>query len=277
MRNDANDIGLFPPGHFNSPIPRREEAVAVAVEEKKRRITPGIDFRLNEQLDCARGRTMLEEPFAEMLRVGRRFELPNDFFSYGDSFSLFATMLERKPSSVVEVGSGYSSALMLDAAEFLCLDTRFTFVEPYPERLHAFLGRTDPSRVQVITDRVQDQHPEMFQELGTDDLLFIDSSHVVKTGSDVLFLLCEVLPRLSTGVVVHLHDIFYPFEYPFSWLAEGRFWNEAYFLRAILQDSPRYRIVWFNDQLRWEAGEEMRQLLPTWAKNPGGSIYLEVA
>jgi len=114
-------------------------------------------------------------------------------------------------------------------------------------------------------------------EIAPGDFLFIDSSHVGKIGSDVLTELHEMIPRLPPGVHVHLHDIFYPFEYPSYWVYEGRFWNEAYLLRALLTDNPKLQIDCFNSYLATFHLDEMKALLPVWAQNTGGSIWLQTA
>ncbi len=121
---------------------------------------------------------------------------------------------------------------------------------------------------------MQDVALSTFDELEAGDLLFIDSSHVSKIGSDVNFLFFEVLPRLKAGVYIHVHDIFWPFEYPHSWIVEGRAWNEAYLLRALLCGNDGFEIVFWNS---W-AGHALRELLskncPLFTRNSGGSIYL---
>ena len=87
---------------------------------------------------------------------------------------------------------------------------------------------------------------EVFEELGRGDILFIDSTHVSKLGSDVNYLFFEILPRLRSGVRVHIHDVFFPFEYPPKWIAKGIAWNENYLLRGFLQYNDKFRIVLFN-------------------------------
>jgi hypothetical protein len=113
-----------------------------------------------------------------------------------------------------------------------------------------------------------------FLALERNDILFIDSSHVVKIGSDVNFLLGEVLPRLRPGVYVHVHDIFYPFEYPEAWIAEGRVWGEAYALKAFLTFNATFEIVLFNTYLERFHREIFEREMPLCLRNEGGSIWL---
>jgi hypothetical protein len=122
---------------------------------------------------------------------------------------------------------------------------------------------------------VQDIDLGLFESLEPGDLLFIDSSHVVKFGNDLHFLFFNVLPVLKKGVFVHFHDIFFPFEYPDAWLREGRYWNECYFLRAFLSGNRDWRIVFFNDFANREFGEFIESRMPLCRKNFGGSIYLQ--
>jgi hypothetical protein len=181
-----------------------------------------------------------------------------------------------QPKRIVEVGSGFSSCVILDTAElFLDGKVECTFVEPYPERLLSLLRLEDRGRVQILVKRVQDVGLESFLALERNDILFIDSSHVAKIGNDVNYLLGEVLPRLRPGVYVHVHDIFYPFEYPESWIREGRSWNEAYILRAFLAFNLAFEIVLFNTFLeRFHRGIFEREM-PLCLRNEGGSIWLQ--
>jgi hypothetical protein len=103
-------------------------------------------------------------------------------------------------------------------------------------------------------------------------MLFIDSSHVAKKDSDVVHILFEVLPRLNKGVMVHFHDVLWPFEYPEIWLARGRAWNEAYFLRAFLQYNPGFEIVFFNSYLASMQREILKRKMPLALKTPSSSV-----
>ena len=141
---------------------------------------------------------------------------------------LYALLRRLRPKRIIEVGSGFSSALMLDSNDrFLDGSICSTFIEPYPERLRSLLTEHDKGRIELLQTAVQSVPRDVFAPPVTNDILFIDSSHVTKIGSDVNYLLFEILPRLKPGVVVHVHDVMWPFEYPKEWLMEGRAWNEA--------------------------------------------------
>jgi hypothetical protein len=115
----------------------------------------------------------------------------------------------------------------------------------------------------------------MFERLDAGDMLFIDSSHVAKAGSDVNFLVFEVLPRLAPGVLVHFHDIWYPFEYPRQWLDEGRAWNESYLIRAFLMFNPAFKIVLYNAYVTRFHQDYLAGAMPLYLKDTGGSLWLQ--
>jgi predicted O-methyltransferase YrrM len=268
----------YPPGNYYSPIPsnsevRRRQAALFT----PRRELPGIDFRERAQLELvSQFAAFYEEfPFTDDPAPPLRYHLNNEFFGYGDGVILYSMLRHLRPPKVIEVGSGYSSALMLDVSErFLSGETRFTFIDPHPKRLDSLLNNADRQAHRIIRQQVQDVDEEFFGQLASGDLLFIDSSHVSKVGSDVNFLLLEVLPRLAKGVVVHVHDIFQNFEYPEEWIRKGRAWNEAYLLRALLTSSSDFDILIFNSFLNAFHGREVAELLPLWERDPGGSIWL---
>jgi hypothetical protein len=149
------------------------------------------------------------------------------------------------------------------------------FVEPYTELLRGLLRPGDESRVTIHETAVQDVALEVFESLGAGDVLFVDSTHVVKAGSDVNHLYFEIFPRLAPGVWVHVHDIFFPFEYPQEWILEGRAWHEAYLLRAMLTGNDAFEIRWFQS-LMWARHRQLLEgRLPAMGKNPGGNIWLQ--
>jgi hypothetical protein len=164
---------------------------------------------------------------------------------------------------------------MLDTNDlFLSKATAFTFVEPHPERLESLASAADLATHRLVRAAVQDVPQSLFDCLEANDFLFIDSSHVVKVGSDVGHLLTHVLPRLNDDVIVHFHDVFWPFEYPEQWFAEGRAWNEDYVLRAFLQFNERFEILLFNSYLAVHHSRSLQQHLPLALEDPGGSLWL---
>ena len=149
----------------------------------------------------------------------------------------------HRPNKIIEIGCGYSSACTLDTVDrYLNGDCQLTFIEPFPQRLLDLIGDA-AKRVRILDHPVQDTPLGIFEELSSGDILFIDSTHVLRPGSDVCFELFQVLPRLARGVLVHFHDMFWPFEYPRSWIVqENRSWNELY-VRAFLMYNKAWEIV----------------------------------
>ncbi len=216
-----------------------------------------------------------ELPFRDSPGDGLRYGYANDQFSYADAIFLYGLMRHLRPRRIVEVGSGHSSTLMLDVNErFLDGAVDLTFIEPYPDRLRRLLSPADRERVTIVESPVQDVPPDLFSQLQDGDMLFIDSTHVSKTGSDVNHLLFEILPRLEVGVWVHFHDIHYPFEYPEEWVQQGYAWNEAYMLRAFLMFNASFRVQLFVTQAELFAEEWFHREMPLCLRNPGGSIWI---
>jgi hypothetical protein len=277
--SDPSAPMAFPPGHFYSPVAslteiteRQEQVFAVPPS------LPGIDLDPAGQLDRLTefAAYALEQPFSDGPTEGLRYHFLNDFFSYGDGMAYYCMLRSTRPRRIVEVGSGWSSALALDVDErFFDRSTELMFIEPYPERLEQLIRPEDRGRVEIVNQPLYQVDPQIFTELRAGDLLFIDSTHVSKAGSDVNQLILDVLPTLPPGVHIHLHDIFYPFEYPREWIYAGRSWTEDYLLRAYLSQNERVRINWFNSYLHQFHHAAVSAAMPLWSRNTGGSIWLE--
>jgi predicted O-methyltransferase YrrM len=196
-----------------------------------------------------------------------RFYWKNSEFSHGDAVLYYSLLRHLRPRKVIEVGGGYSTLLASAAAEKNGV-TEITCIEPYPR---PFLQKKI-ARVTLHKSLAQDLPPEFFDVLEENDVLFIDSSHVCKTGSDVNHLYLRVLPRLKTGVWVHLHDIFLPFEYPKAWVEQRLYWNEQYLLAALLAHSSKWEIAVANHFLFRTAVDRIyRFSLPSLGVAPGGA------
>ena len=174
------------------------------------------------------------------------FHLDNQAFRSGDAEVLYSILRELKPRKIIEIGSGYSTLLMCqairanqkEAPEYRC---EFIAVEPYPP---AYLSPLPIEVARLESKPVQDINLSLFASLTDGDILFIDSSHVVRTASDVVYEFLRILPTLAPGVIVHIHDIFIPTEYPRTWLREAcMFWNEQYLLEAFLTSNCNYEVI----------------------------------
>ncbi len=179
-----------------------------------------------------------------------------------------------KPKNIIEIGSGFSSAAMLDINEKLFNNKiNITFIEPYPDVLNSLLKKTD--KINLIKSKLQNIDLKLFKILKENDILFIDSTHVSKFNSDVNYIFFNLLPVLNKNVFIHFHDIFYPFEYPKSWLEIGLAWNEAYILRAFLQYNNAFKIIFFNNYL-WNFYKSLvSKKIPLFSKNSGGAIWIK--
>ncbi|MDQ3393710.1 MAG: class I SAM-dependent methyltransferase, partial [Bacteroidota bacterium] len=269
---------IYLPGHYCSPIPDLKE---ILVREDKLFDTsflkiPGIDINDNGQKELLKIFKSYHSdfPFKNLKEdnLDNRYYFKNGFFNKSDAFLLYSILRKFQPKRVIEVGSGYSSAVILDTNN-LFLENRIenTFIEPYPKRLRSLLKKEDVNH-QIIEKKVQEVGIEVFKKLEKDDILFIDSSHISKIGSDLNYLLFDIIPLLNPGVIIHFHDICYPFEYPKEWILEGRFWNEAYLLKSFLMYNNCFEILLFNNYLSTHHNEWLTENL-FHAKGPGGSIW----
>jgi hypothetical protein len=245
------------PGHYYSPIPDIFEIEANAERIFANKSLTEIDLNTSYQIRLL---DELKEFYAEYpynLKSSEfhnhRYKKDGAFYRYSDSVFLYSIMRRFNPKKIIEIGSGHSSAVMLDINELFCNNTiQFTFIEPYPdERLMSIIRESDYATSTILKTNVQSVKLDVFDVLGENDILFIDSTHITKVGSDVNFLLFEVLPSLKTGVLIHFHDIFYPFEMPRHWILKKRwYWNETYLLHAFLMNNRNYEIVAFNSYLQ---------------------------
>ena len=270
---------FVPPGHFYSALPdlpavRRDEARLFAPPPRS---LPAIDLREPAQLVLLRQLAAFypDIPFQDEPSPGLRYHYLNPAFGHADAIMLHCMLRHLAPKRLVEVGSGFSSCVTLDTIErFLPGGVQTTFIEPYPQLLRSLMKPGDEASVTIREQPLQDVPAAVFETLEANDILFIDSTHVSKIGSDVNRLLFEIFPLLAPGVVIHLHDIFYPFEYPKEWLYEGRAWNEAYVLRAFLQYNSAFEILLMNSFVAQFHLDFLAQHMPACLRNTGASLWL---
>ena len=181
------------------------------------------------------------------------YSYANIYFTSPDAEIAYVIVRTVKPKSLVEVGSGNSTQLFRKAIDDGKLGTKLVSIDPSPRKVvEAFAHR-------IIAQRLEDLSVCYFCDtLEADDILFIDSSHQVRIGNDVIKLLLNIIPVLKKGVVIHFHDIFLPYEYPRQWIIDNRWdWNEQYLVQALLQCSNLFEVLW--------AGHFLQRTLPDFA------------
>jgi hypothetical protein len=277
VRPVATPRSYVPAGHYHSPIPSLAD-IAEAGRRIRTEPLPGVDLNEAGQL------RLLEElaayypsmPFTDEAAPGFRYRFNNPSYSYGDGILLYAMLRHVRPRRVIEVGSGYTSALTLDTNErFLDGHVDIWFIDPHPDLLLSLISEEDRRRSHILPSRLQEVDLELFDTLGAGDILLVDSTHVSKFNSDVNHLFFEIVPRLAPGTIVHLHDIFPGFEYPVDWLLQGRAWNEQYVLRAFLTFNTSFKVRLFGSDIMRRHPAWFREHMPLCLKNPGGAFWME--
>jgi len=268
-------VGVFPiRNHYYEPL---FDASALPPWTEARSL-PGIDWNRGEQLSLLASFDYADEIRREFTswRGTPRFYFANASFDAGDAEFWYSFIRSRKPKRILEVGGGFSTLIARRAAELnMQHDPAYTCehicIEPYEAPWLEQLG------VRVMRERVETLDLGLFQSLDADDVLFIDSSHVIRRQGDVLFEILEVLPRLRPGVVVHLHDIFTPRDYPDSWIRDKvLFWNEQYLLEAFLTNNRDWKIIGAVNDLHHEFPEQLKAKCPfVTPQHEPGSFYLQ--
>jgi predicted O-methyltransferase YrrM len=267
------------PVHFYEPIPDTRLLEPKLWESSREMV--GVDLRIEEQLERLRrfaDRYRQEYESFPLDATGR----PHEFFDNNGQFAstdaeiLHCMVRDYRPRRVIEIGSGFSSlvtaqALLRNAdeggpaGELVC-------IEPYPnETLRAGF----PGLTRLVGTKVQDVPMAVFEELEANDILFIDSSHVVAIGSDTTREVLDIVPRLKPGVLVHFHDIFSPAEYPRGWvLEEHRFWNEQYLVEAFLSFNDRFEILYAGSYLHVSHRDKLEEFSALYRRAGRWSVSL---
>jgi hypothetical protein len=244
----------------------------------KDRALPAIDWNTSGQLEMLSTFSFSQELSDLPLRKPEtlEFHLNNGGFESGDAEYWYQLIRSVKPKIIYEVGSGCSTLMAMKALrenrrEDLGYQFKHVCVEPYEK---PWLEKTG---VTVIRSKIEDVGLSFFADLQANDILFIDSSHIIRPQGDVLFEYLELLPVLRKGVIVHLHDIFSPRNYPRRWLEEEvKFWNEQYLLEAFLSHNCRWKILGALNYLHHSHYEKLKSVAPflTPDREPG-SFYIQ--
>jgi len=260
----VTDPPFAPIGHYYSPLTARGDGERATRWAAAQQVPVGVDVDLAEMAVLA---GKLAPMWAELPQTQRYRQA--SMFALADAAVYHSMLRYFSPAHIVEVGSGYSTAVALDAIDAYQLPTKLQCIEPYPERLLNLLRPAD--EVSLTRSIVQDVPLSSYDILGSGDFLFIDSTHVAKSGSDVVWTTLQVLPQLAAGVIVHIHDMFWPLEYKDDWLLRRRDWNEIYLIHAFLSGNTHWRILFFNDQI-WRTQPKLiqRHLPASVGQRPGG-------
>lgn len=223
-----------------------------------------IDLNIKDQISRLQHYSSSEELLAfdkELMKGNTGFYLNNPNFGPGDSELYYLLIRNLKPKRIIEIGSGFSTMICLEAikknreeghpVEIIC-------IEPFEQ------DWLDANReIRLIRKPVESLDLDLFRSLEENDILFIDSSHVIRPGNDVLFEYLHILPVLKKGVLIHIHDIFTPLHYRFDWLKdEYRLWNEQYLLEAFLYYNESFEVMFSLNHLAKSDFESVKAKLP---------------
>lgn len=239
---------------------------------RKDRVLPGIDFNIKEQLEILDQFKFNDELVRlPLYKTGKlEFYYHNGSFGPCDAQYLYNSIRLFKPKKIIEIGSGYSTlmatnAIIANKSEELTYNCEQICIEPYE------CSWIDNLKVQVIRKRVEEVDIKIFHKLNRNDILFIDSSHIIRPQGDVLFENLEVLPMLKSGVLVHIHDVFTPKDYLNEWmLDEIKLWNEQYLFEAFLTFNTEYKIIASLNYLKHNYFPEISKVCPILKNEPDG-------
>lgn len=272
------------PGHFYSVIP----SITPAYQTHEPTFI-NLDFNEQSHIDILNELphylSRFDKEFGHKDASARQQQLKytvlNGAFEWMDARVLHY-FLQKNPKKIIEIGSGNSTLLTYNTKKMFNLELEIVCIEPYPsdylKKLHKM------GEITLLEKRLEEIDTSLFKTLSENDILFIDSSHVLKLESDVMFYFTKIFPILQKNVLIHIHDIFFPYDYPLSWLKEGRFWNEQYALYLFLQYNTKFKIKFCNSYSEHKYPEELKNI----QKNTyevthhnvglysGGSIWLNV-
>lgn len=277
----AQGIGIHVvPNHFYGPVPDTRELDNRLWQRESSMV--GMSLDLGEQsAHLERFANSFGSFFSQIARedTDTGFRLGNGMFESVDAEILYAFVRSNRPQRVVEIGSGYSTRLIAQALNDVRLDdpgfdSSFTVIDPY---IHDDLRNLRQVK-QVHSAPLQTVDIDLFLGLEAGDILFIDSSHVLKIGSDVQMEYLEILPRLHQGVLVHVHDVFLPKEYPREWVCDRQlFWNEQYLLQAFLAFNDAFKVLWAAHLMHLRMPDLLELLVPSYDRryaSPGSFWFV---
>jgi len=251
--------------HYYEPLINPKKHLKKSLREDRN--LPGLDLNIIAQLDLLSKFKFNEElenlPLNESDKTEElQFYYNNGSYISGDAEYLYNIVRHFQPKNIIEIGSGYSTLMVLEAVRNIQKEEpkynlSHTCIEPYEQ---PWLEKTGAS---IIRKKVEDMELSFFSSLGNNDILFIDSSHMVRPQGDVLYEFLEILPTLNSGVIVHIHDIFTPKDYLDEWVFEDhKHWNEQYVLEAFLSNNNDFEIIGAVNYLMHNYKEELYKTAP---------------
>jgi predicted O-methyltransferase YrrM len=270
-------LGVLPiVDHYYQPLINPKKHLKKSLRDD--RDLPGIDFNTAEQLDLLSKFNYNEEllEFPLQKRKDTEYYYNNYSFTSGDGEYLYNMVRHFKPGKIIEVGSGLSTLMILNGVnknkmvnpDYVC---RHICIEPYEKQW------LEEINVELFRKKVEDVDKSLFEELDANDILFIDSSHMIRPQGDVLFEFLEVLPILKPGTIIHIHDIFTPKDYRDEWIYNHTLWNEQYLLEAFLQFNNSFRIFGALNYLTHHYRKELAEKCPVFENQPAqepGSFWM---
>jgi hypothetical protein len=260
------------PVHFYQPVP---DTRALAKAPPRPSSSAGIKLAADAQWEFLESvvkpftSEFAEFPAAEPSSAG--YHINSNIFPALDGYAYYGVLRSYQPRLVIEIGSGASTMVALQALARNGGASRYVVIDPYPGAAVA-----GDARIELVRAEVESVDVALFDQLQPNDVLFVDSTHVVKTGGDVVFLLLEVLPRLRPGVLVHVHDVFLPFDYPRDLLLKRHmFWTEQYLLQAYLTENERMAVLFGSHYVASAFADRLRELLPGAWWIGGGSFWMQ--
>lgn len=251
--------------HYYQPLINPKKHLSKSLRED--RVLKGLDFNIATQLDLLKQFSFNEE--LKMFPINKKNQTPelqfyynNNSFESGDAEYFYNIIRFLKPKNIFEIGSGFSTliavaALKKNKEEDNMYEPKHICIEPFEQ---PWLEKTTAI---IIRKKVENLELSLFKSLRESDILFIDSSHIIRPQGDVLFEILEILPVLSSGVIIHIHDVFSPKDYPDDWiLKEHRLWNEQYLLEAFLSNNKDFEIIGSLNYLMHNYPEELKKASP---------------
>ena len=263
--------------HYYEPLinPKKHLLYPLSNDRKLK----GIDFNISEQIKIINSFNYNEELVKFSINKINEVDYfyNNLSFEYGDSEYLYNMIRFYKPKNIIEIGSGYSTRMMVHAVEQNKIkdkmyNCKIQCIEPYEYKT---LGKL---HVSIIKERVEKNSLNMYKVLKENDILFIDSSHIIRPQGDVLYEIQNILPSLNKGVIIHVHDIFTPKDYPKEWIMNQKLWNEQYLLESFLAFNNSFKIIGSLNYLKHHHWETLASKCPLLKQNKNsepGSFWIK--